>query len=190
MNEKYISIIVDWLIKYDAIKETDKELYCYAMYSFLISLSPLLLAIGFGLCMGAVKQSIMIVLPFMLIRKFSGGYHTSDLKSCLLCSGLLLLLCMILSFYIKCGWALAFVTAASAVSLIIFSPIDSKNRVLNQKETTRYKKITTTIVAMFLLLNIVFFLMGLYTYTICTSISIILSAGLQIPCILKDLIIK
>ena len=54
MIEKCANTIADWLINCEVVKETDKELYSYAVYSILLSLSPLLLAIGiwdwYGMC--------------------------------------------------------------------------------------------------------------------------------------------
>ena len=155
------------------------------MYSALLTLSPLLLAVIFGLGMGCMKQSVLIVMPFVLIRKFSGGYHAKHLRSCLLGSGLLLLLCIILSFHVKCGWQLALATAAAAVSLICFSPIDNENRVLDQEECVRYKKITAMLVVLYLIVDAVFFWSGLETFAVCVSIGIMLSAGLQLPCIFQ-----
>lgn len=133
--------IAEWLIECDIVKETEKELYSYALYSFFLSLSPLLMTIGFGLLMGCVKQSLVLILPFLVIRKFSGGYHTKHLWSCFLCSCLLVPLCLIVSFYCKCHWQLGIVTVAAAVSLVIFSPIEHPNNPLCQKEKKRYKKI-------------------------------------------------
>lgn len=153
MIEKCANSIADWLINCEVVKETDKELYSYAVYSILLSLSPLLLAIGFGIGMGCVGRSVMIIMPFVIIRKFSGGYHTKHAWSCLIWSCLLLVLCMVLSFHIKCGWVLALITVGAAVSLICFSPIDNENRVLSQEECGCYKMITTVLVIIFMLVD-------------------------------------
>lgn len=190
MMEKCANIIADWLISCKVVEETDKELYGYAVHSILLSLSPLALAIGFGVCMGCVRQSVMIIMPFVIIRKFSGGYHTKHAWLCLIWSCLLLLLCITMSFYIKCGWTTAVITVGSAVSLVCFSPIDNENRVLDQEEYSRYKRITAVLVIMFLCIDTLLFVCQLYTYSICNSIGIVLSAGLQFPCIFKKIMKK
>ncbi len=185
MMEKCANIIADWLISCKVVEETDKELYSYAIHSILLSLSPLALAIGFGVCMGCVRQSVMIIMPFVIIRKFSGGYHTKHAWSCLIWSCLLLLLCITMSFYIKCGWEIALITVGAAVSLILNSPIDNVNRELDREEHHRYKKITTVLVLIFVFTAVLLFECRLYTYSLCISIGIVLSAGLQLPCIFK-----
>lgn len=187
MMEKCANVIADWLIRCEVVKETDKELYSYAVYSIFLSVSPLLLAIGFGICMGCVRRSVMIIMPFVIIRKFSGGYHTKHAWSCLICSCLLLLLCMLLSFHIKCGWVLALITVGAAVSLICCSPIDNENRALSQEECRHYKVITAVLVIIFMFADALFFAHQLYTYSICISIGIVLPAGLQLPYIFRKL---
>lgn len=182
--------IVDWLISCNVVEKIDKELYSYGVYSLFLSLSPLLLAIGLGIGMGRIKQSIMVVIPFVIIRKFSGGYHTQHLWTCLICSCLLLFLCVVSSFYVKCGWELAGITVGAAISLIGFSPIESENRELSIEESIRYKKITMMLVAIFLLLDVTFFVFHLHIYSVCVSIGIILSASLQFPSVLKGLMKK
>lgn len=188
MIEKCAEKIADWLVSCGAVEKADKELYSYAVYSTLMSISPLLLAIGFGLCMGCVRQSVMIILPFVVIRKFSGGYHARYAWFCLLCSCLLLFFCIVFSFHIKCGWILALFTVGAAVSLICFSPIEHENKVLSREEHRQYKKVTIILVGIFLIVDLLFFLFRLSVYSVCISIGILLSAGLQLPCIFKKFV--
>ncbi|MDD3417358.1 MAG: accessory gene regulator B family protein [Lachnospiraceae bacterium] len=190
MIEKCADAITNWLISYEVVGEKDKELYIYAVYSILLSLSPMLLVIGFGICMGCVVQSVMIMLPSVIIRKFSGGYHTKNAWSCLIGSCFLLIICMVLSSYIKSEIMLALITVGAVGSLIYFSPIDNENRVLGTEEHNRYKRITTVLVMVFLFLDVSFFSFRLNTYFICISIAIILSASLQLPCILSRIVKK
>lgn len=186
MIEKCAEVIVNWLIKCEAIKGEEKELYSYAVYSFILSLSPLTLAICFGICMGCVRQAVLIVLPFMFIRKFSGGYHTKHLWSCLICSCVLLLLCMVLSVRIQCDWRFLVVTVLAIIGLICFSPIENENRKLDTEEQKVYKKVTILLVMLFGAVDLLFIWCKLYEYSVCISIGMILSAGLQIPCLLEQ----
>lgn len=185
MIGKCTDLVVNWLINCEVVEKSDRELYRYAIYSIFLSLSPLLLAIAFGIVMRCVDRSLLIILPFVIIRKYSGGYHTKKAGSCLLGSSFLLILCIIASYYLKCGWLSAIMTIGAAICLICFSPIDNENRVLNQEERISYKRMTAILVAIFLCAGIMLFLLKQSTYSICISIGIILSAGLQLPCICK-----
>ena len=68
--EKCTDTVVDWMIRCNVINEADKELYKYALYSFFLLVSPLILAgvIGFGL--GSVKHGVALIFPFVVLRKF------------------------------------------------------------------------------------------------------------------------
>lgn len=185
MMEKCTGKITEWLIKCDAIQEEDCKLYEYAMYSILLTLSPILLALVVGVLLGATQQGILIIIPFVILRKFSGGYHAKSAGVCFISSSLLLVLCIFLSFIVECDWRLWGVTALSAISLIYFSPIENENRLLNKKEWACYKKIVTAIVICFIIADLFLFLFKLDTYAICISIGIVLAAGLQLPCMLE-----
>lgn len=186
MIDKCTKKITDWLIRCDAVEKQDRLLYEYAVYSILLTLYPVILAIGIGILFGSARRSILIILPFSVIRKFSGGYHAKRAGTCLMSSSLLLLLCIVLTFYIKCGWILMGITAMAAVSLSCFSPLDNENRLLSREEHSCYKKITIMIVMSFVLADLLLFWFHLYLSVVCISIGIILSAGLQLPCILSE----
>ena len=138
--EKCTDTVVNWMIRCNAIKETDKELYKYALYSFFLLISPLILAGGIGFGLGRVKHGVALIFPFMVLRKFSGGYHAKKLHTCIMGSGFLLFLCIMLSMHMQCDWKLAIATVIASVSLIAFSPIDSENRRLDTDEKRTYKK--------------------------------------------------
>ncbi len=182
--------IAGWLVKCEAIEETDRELYSYAIKSFFLSAFLVFLSALMGLFRGCMDQGIIIVMPFMTLRKYCGGYHAKKLRSCLLSSSLLLLFCIELSRHCKYGWQLVTFAIISVISLIIFSPIDNENRPLDQKDFKHYKKITLIIVLLMGLIAGVMAVAKLYTYAACICIGIMLSAGLQVPCILKRIVRK
>ncbi len=190
MIKKCTNIIVGWLISCEALEESDKELYVYALYSVIISLAPLIFALGVGILMGHVGKSILIILPFMIIRKFSGGYHTKNSGTCFIFSCLLLFLCIKLSNAIICKEILLSVTVAASVSLIHFSPIENENRILSQKEHCSYRKVTILLVVLFQIIDIVLFMNNFSEYFVCISFGIILVAGLQLPCIFRKILKK
>ena len=171
--EKCTDTVVDWMIRCNVINEADKELYKYALHSLILLVSPLILAGGIGFGLGSVKHGVALIFPFMVLRKFSGGYHAKKLHTCIMGSGFLLFLCIMLSMHMQCDWKLAIATGIASVSLIVFSPIDNENRRLDTNEKRTYKKTT------------VFF--GKYIYTICFSVGILLTAGLQAPYIVKKM---
>ena len=81
--QKCAEAVAVWLVRCQVIEEQEKELYCYAMESFVMFWSPMILALLLGTITGRVKEGILVIIPFMMIRKFSGGYHAKNLWICL-----------------------------------------------------------------------------------------------------------
>lgn len=186
---KCTDAVAEWLVRCNAIEKEDKELYSYAVYVFLLFWFPVFLAFLMGGMMNAVKQGILIILPFMAIRKFSGGYHTNHLLTCLICSSLLLFLCIALSIRTKWNLKLFVITIVACASLVFFSPIEHKNRPISEKEKKVYKKVTTVLAVIFLMLVVSLKIIGLRDEAVSIEFGIILTAGLQGPCI-ANMVIK
>lgn len=183
----WTEIVVDWMIHNHAIHEEEKELYVFALDSAVMLVLPLLLGGAIGFLLGSPKHGIILVVPFMILRKFSGGYHAKKLWSCTLLSSLLLFLCITLSMKVQFGQTVIISTVLAAISLGIFSPVDSENRLLDSEEKRIYKRIVICCLIFFGFINIVLFVLNSYTYMVTLSIGIQLSAALQIPYIVKRL---
>lgn len=173
--------VVDWMIQNHAIHKADKELYVYAVDSSVMLVIPVLIAGLIGFLMGKLKHGIILVLPFMILRKFSGGYHAKKRWICTVMSSLLLFLSIVLSMKIRFGREVVIITVLASISLSIFSPIDSENRLLDVEEKQIYQRIVIYCLVLFGFLNIILFLLKAYTYIVSLSIGIQLSAALQIP---------
>ncbi len=182
--ENKISHIVDWLIDNKAINESERELYAYALYSILLSFPAIIFSILFGMVVGGIKQSIMIMFPFVVMRRFSGGYHTKNPLICLVNSSIILFICIWVAMHGKYSYIMMMLTFGAAIILFLFSPIDSENRRLDDSEKLHCKKVVTILVTIFLLVSIVLAIYGYSSYSFCISLSIILAASLQIPCLL------
>lgn len=185
--ENKISRIVNWLIDTKAINESDRELYSYALYSISLSFPAIVFSILFGIVVGGIKQSIMIMFPFILMRRFSGGYHTKNPLICLVNSSILLFICIWIAMHGKYSYIVMILAFGAASILCLFSPIDSENRRLDDSEKLHCKKMVTILVTIFLLLSTILELYGYSSYSLCISLSITLTGCLQIPCLLVRL---
>ncbi|MGM9946680.1 accessory gene regulator B family protein, partial [Floccifex sp.] len=115
--ERLACKLITWMIDMQAITEEDRELYEYAAYSFFITMAPLMLVILFGSFMGFLVESIVFIIPFMAIRKFSGGYHMKSPITCFVISCFLLLFCIILSYNLIYDRKVIIVLLISSISL-------------------------------------------------------------------------
>lgn len=130
------------MIQQNAIEEREKELYEYALHSAVLLILPLLLAGAIGFCFGSIKTGIIVVIPFMILRKFSGGYHAKKLSHCLMGSVMLLSLCILFATHVTHDGIVLVTVGIASVSLMRFSPIDHENRPLDEDEKHSLKKMS------------------------------------------------
>lgn len=174
-----------WLVKANAIKSEDRELYSYAMYSFLFAAAPLMLTMVIGIFMHMFLESILFILPFVIIRKFSGGFH---LKSPTVCSfvstGIIIAFLCTIRFVLNHGiyWPVAIATVLCAVQLFVKSPIDSDARKLSEREVVIFGRIARCFVVVGLIFVLIFAWLRNYTVAVPICFGIILSGVLQLPC--------
>ena len=181
--------LAQWLLKTGAIEENEKELYEYAVFSFLFSLFPLCLVMIIGRALGMFVEGILMIVPFILIRKFSGGYHLNSsvvcfVSSILLLSASLALISMVLSTdSYKIFFCVVFL---AALQIFERSPIDSKARELNEKEKTLFRKIARLMVGAVLAFSLLLYAIGAEKFAIPIGMGIIITALLQLPCAFKE----
>lgn len=185
---KYLAgCIATWLIKHGTVPREDQELYEYAAYCFILSISPVVITMVIGSTMGKIVESILIIIPFMFIRKFSGGFHAKHAWVCMIFSCSILFSCIYMATHVKYGILLNIIVICAAISLMMFSPIDSENRRLDLWEKKKYKSTVAIMVIVFVSLYCLLLLTNYNTYAICIAEGIILTAGLQVPCMLEKI---
>ncbi len=177
--------LVVWLNDNGVIQIEDAELYQYALQKLKVLVIPLVMAICFGIILNCELSSICVGITFMLIRKYSGGYHAPCVWLCTIESGIVMFSTFLILKFIVNNHVLIICTVISTLSLSIFSPIDSQNRRLNEKESIVYKEKTQKIVMCFFLMYMMFTYIGWEELAISLAVGLILAAKMQLPCILK-----
>ena len=182
--------ITEWLIIHGATEEEDRDLYEYAALSLLMTVAPLFLAILVGGIMGELATGIFIVLPFMAIRKFSGGYHAKHAGTCLCCSCGLVAACIFFATKITYSPQLFVCMCTGAVLVFLFSPVDSENKRLDEEEKKRYKNTTGFLALAVCVIAVAGKFCGYGRFAVCMAIGLLLTLILQIPCVLQRIVIK
>lgn len=177
--------ITNWLIDKEIISCEENELYEYAILSLFGLAFPIVIASVVGIITGLIMESIFLILPFILIRKFAGGYHAQKLKSCILASSILILIAVIVTNYIERNIWINIVTVIASISLIFLSPVDSENRRLNLEEKRMCKY---TVIGITLIFVLVFEWMWFGNYaeqSKYVSMGIILASFFQLPVVIR-----
>ena len=183
MSTKCARFIAKWLVSHEAIQREEYDLYVYAAHSLIMTLAPLGLALLIGVVLGHTATAVTIILPFMVIRKFSGGYHAKKAWVCLISSSLILGGCICAAEYITYSYGLISVMLIAAVLLMLNSPIESENRRLDAQERCIYKKVAIGLVAFSVLMSFICYKCNWENTAVNLAVGVILTGGLQIPCL-------
>ena len=191
MIQKLSSGAAKWLEQEGAISAKDKELFSYAVYSLLFGLLPVFIITILGLAFGMLREGLLMIFPFMLIRKFSGGYHLNSPKLCISFSTALLTFSMRFIKIISCGGHLPLLTvlvALSVICLCAFSPVENSSRKLTKKERQLFSKISCILAIVALLGYLVMCETIPIQYSTVFGVGILLVAMLELPCVAAEAI--
>lgn len=130
------------------IKPENREFYFYGLQLAISKLFFFLVILTISLLTKTFLVSMSFVFMYSVIRQFSGGHHCRSEVSCFFVS-ILLYLIMILFYDIDMHGGKIFLCISAAVSVLlimIFSPIEHKNKPLSADERKKYG-LTSKIVA-------------------------------------------
>ncbi len=180
--------VAEWLLKHGAISVNEKELYEYSIYSFLFTLTPLFLVLMVSIPLNMAVEGILLITPFIFLRKFAGGFHFQTPLPCIIVSTLVLLGCLLENrIILEYGSFIihTLLVYASIVPICILSPIDSKNRQLSAKEKSAFHRIAIVLATINAALYSLLLILRTVEIAIPIGTGMILTALLQLPCLFE-----
>ena len=75
LKESIVKIIRSKKGEEGAISDDDKDIYLYALNCVLLNVAPIIIVIVIGIFTGNVVEGLVMIAPFIFIRKYSGGFH-------------------------------------------------------------------------------------------------------------------
>ena len=128
------------MVERGIIKEEEQELYQFGIRNGMILLLNVVTALVIGLLTEQLAVVAVFTLSFMVLRSYTGGYHSDSRVFCYLGSNLVLLVPVYTQavFYkTSLAWLLA-VLLVSAGIIFLLSPMHSKNRKLDKEEQKHF----------------------------------------------------
>lgn len=150
------------------IKSENREFYFYGLQLAISKLFFFLVILTISLFTKTFLVSMAFVFMYSAIRQFTGGHHCRSEVSCFFVS-ILLYLVMILLYDVDIYEVKTFLCVTAAVSfllIMIFSPVEHKNKPLSVDERKKYGRISKVIaiilaitvgISMWLNINILFY---------------------------------
>ena len=180
--------VAKWLLKHGAISVNEKELYEYGIYSFLFTLTPLFLVLMVSIPLNMAVEGVLLITPFIFLRKFAGGFHFQTPLPCIIVSTLVLLGCLLeIRVILEYGSFIihTLLVYASIVPICILSPIDSENRQLSAKEKSAFHRIAIVLATINAALYSLLLILRTVEIAIPLGTGMILTALLQLPCLFE-----
>ena len=91
MLEKFSRNAAAWLINIGLLNETDIDLYSYAIKNLFLIINPTIIFTIYCIASHNILLGLIEMFSFLLIRKYSGGYHCQSSTSCLILSTIMLI---------------------------------------------------------------------------------------------------
>jgi len=138
--------IVDWLVNNNKIGPEKEELYKYSALITIQSSMNILATLFLGFIFGTFFENICFFTAFKVLRKYSGGLHSSKFSKCFMISVIaniaVLLAMKFLEAYPNYYLVIAFAIVSFSV-VIVFAPVANLNKPITEKEYRIYKLIVS-----------------------------------------------
>lgn len=163
----------------EIISEDEYELYQYAVFSIMSTIIPLIMVMTIGGILGLMKNGIVMIIPFLTIRKFCGGFHAKREWICILLSVIVVTGCIILTTYCKADIWLNGGVMGAVLTISMFSPVVSANRDIPKQERMICRKIAVILTVISASIYFVLRFWGYNQFVVCIAVGVILTAVLQ-----------
>lgn len=155
---KSISKLVGIMASSGIVEESDKELYEYGLYVGMVLIFNVISALFIAFAMNMLLECVVLMTAYIPLRNYAGGYHADNQIKCYVYS---MLVIAIQLYLLKIDWPVSVTFTIMFISGLIISlltPIESENKLLNEKEKQKYAKKTRIITGIemwvaFLLIN-------------------------------------
>lgn len=190
MFAKTAKQLVVHLEKNQIIKSDDRDLYVYGFNQGLTILLNLVTTLGIGLLFDSTVQLVVFMVAYIPLRSYAGGYHARTPLKCYMISIIMLIA---VSICLRCivlnHWWYWILVVLSIILIVFLSPVEDKNKPLDEIEATVYRKRAIIITMVEVVLSILFGILHISNLLSAMSfVFIIMSAMLVVGCVKNKLI--
>lgn len=131
---------------HDPYTEEEKELLLYGLEGIYLTLTKLIIIIVLSVLLGMVKEVILLLIFFNILRFTGFGVHAQNSMSCLITSTLFFIL--LPYFFLNVSvpiFVQAILCGSCLLSYLLYAPADTVKRPLKNAKKRRIRKIGTLI---------------------------------------------
>ncbi len=132
--------IVGNMVKQNLIQQENKSIYQYGINQLFNMTLNIVTFLIVGILYHMILQTIIFTAAYIPLRIYAGGFHASTPFKCWIVSGLMLVAVLSVMKYLRFGEDMYDVGAlAASLIILILSPVEDKNKPLDEKEELVYK---------------------------------------------------
>ena len=168
--------LADRLYKHGTISEETKDIYIYGFQLLISFLFSTLLVLMLGMVLGKVTETFIFLIIYILLRSFSGGYHSRTYVMCTIITLCVYLIVILMTSLIDVN-LVAYLSAyfLGIVLLSLMAPVRHPNKKISSRDANKYKVISLALYSIFIGIGIYFLtlnnkLSNAVFYTLCADI--------------------
>lgn len=144
MEHKFARLISLMLCKNGVITKEHEVIYTYGLELIISFISTSIIILILGLICNRLLQSIFFISIFVFLRRFTGGYHADTHLKCKLCTiGIFLINLLFVELLNITLITFVIFSLFSLIIILIFAPIENKNKPIPQTKHKRIKFLAT-----------------------------------------------
>ena len=168
--------LTNWLISKGVIETVEKEVYEYGIFQMMVNMIDTLSILIMAILFNEITVTCCYIACFCMLRKYAGGYHAKRLIGCYgMTVGSALLMIITVKVISLSPVVILAVWLVSLIIIFLFSPVQNRNKMLDEIEQTVYKK---RVILIFILESI--FMWGLYGFNFIKEVHGILFSNVLI----------
>lgn len=143
------------------IEKQDEEVYQYGLELLISTIINFTLVFFIGIIYGRFLQTVLFLLEYCFIRRYAGGYHANTHGKCIGTFSILYFLMLFLTKMFHIDRINVFLFLASMISNIIvfiLSPVEDKNKPLEEQEIKRNSSISKKLIIISCIFNTILYL--------------------------------
>lgn len=148
MLEKIAEKLVNRQKDIGIIQDSDINIYKYGYVLAMETALNIIIGIAIGFVFHAIATVLLFWLLYIPLRTYGGGWHASKSWACSLISNVVLIAVILASDLVFRNYIWCYIAAelACIVVIVLFAPVDTKEKRLTENEKKSYKKIVVLII--------------------------------------------
>lgn len=158
MTHKIAGFIASMLQKSKVIEDDDSIFYQYGFEILIDTVLQTILLLIIGILLGKPMETLVFLIIFTLIRRYSGGYHANSKLKCTLVSTFVMLISIGLPIFFSNTISYIVGAVLAIITIWVFAPVEHPNRPLTDNAIRHcriYSRVLTVLTGIVILvLNI------------------------------------